>query len=134
MIREDLSVDQAVFVIAGVHSRRTHDARVARIARKYVTIEIWYGSSITREMEFDIETQKERGDASNYPYAAVFRTKEQHELIERQQAAEDGLRELGLMRRHSQENGLSLEETEAVVATVRGMRADQEAADLPSGS
>jgi hypothetical protein len=123
--KEDLSVDQAMFVIAGVRTRHTYDGRVARIARKYVTIEYWVRPGITRELEFDIDTQKERGPNGYYPSAAVFRTKEQQALIERQQAADSGLLELGLTRRMGRES-LSLLEIEAVVATVRWMREGQE--------
>lgn len=134
MIREDLSVDQAVIVWDGVHKRVRRDGRVARIARKYVTIEVWYGPNITREVEFDIETQKERGPNSGYPYAAIFRTPEHQAREERKQAAEEGLRELGLITRPSSNRRLTLEEAEAIVAAVRGMREVQEDPGLPSGN
>jgi hypothetical protein len=83
--KEDLAVDQAMVVWQGCPTSRRYDGRVAKIARKYVTIEIWRGPNSTSEIEFDIETQKERGNTSHY--AAVFRTPEQQAHRDRQRAA-----------------------------------------------
>jgi hypothetical protein len=121
--KEDLQLDQAMVVWQGCPTSRRYDGRVAKIARKYVTIEIWRGPNSTSEIEFDIETQKERGNTSHY--AAVFRTPEQQAHRDRQRAAEDGLRDLGLIHRTGTSR-LTLEEAEAIVAVVRGMRAVQE--------
>lgn len=117
MNKEDLAVGQAMVVWSGVHKRVRHDARVAKIARKYVTIEVWRGPEWTIEIEFDIETQKERGNTSHY--AAVFRTTAQQEYHDRNQAAQDALRELRLATAHDIMTNHPLERVEAIIALVR---------------
>lgn len=99
MDKEDLKVDQAMVVFEGVHTRHRHDGRVAKIARKYVTIEVWRASGRTVEIEFDIETQKERGN--NTHYAATFRTTAQQDREDREKAVRDALRFYGLMPKYT---------------------------------
>jgi hypothetical protein len=119
MNKEDLYEGMPVVVYAGVPSRRKYDGKVTRVARKYVTIEYQWGSGGAYTLEFDIESQRERG--SDYSYAAIFRTPEEHAIVERKHAAEDGLMKLGLIKKRA--DALTLEEMEAVVELIGKMRA-----------
>jgi hypothetical protein len=117
MNKEDLRVDQAVVVWSGMSARRRYDARVAKIARKYVTIEVWRAPNITSEIEFDILTQKERGNTSNY--AATFHTAEQQERSDREREVRDTLRFYGLLPKYTgptTRRTLTLAQMEAVVS------------------
>lgn len=122
MLREELEEGQAMVVWRGVGTRHRYDARVDKIARKYVTIEMLRGKDWTEKIEFDIETQKARGSDTNYP--TIFRTPEQQALMDRQEAADTGLKELGLLFRSAR--SLSLNEMEAVITLIGRMRSDQE--------
>lgn len=116
MDRSELAVDQAMVVIAGVHTRNRYDGRVAKIARKYVTIEVWRGPEWTSEIEFDIETQKERG--CDYAYAAIFRTPAQQAAEDREAEVRDALRFYGLMPKYTgplTKRTLTLDQMEQVV-------------------
>jgi hypothetical protein len=121
MNKDDLQVDQAMVVWVGCPTSRRYDGRVAKIARKYVTIEYWRSPGNTSEIEFDIETQKERGNTSHY--AARFRTPAQQDWTDRQQAVQEGLHALGLRASNVTSDGrLTLEEGEAIIELVRSMR------------
>lgn len=126
MDKADLQVDQAMVVIAGVHARRRYDGRVAKVARKYVTIEYWRSSGNTTTLEFDIATQKERGNDGYY--AAVFRTPEAQDRIDRETAVRDTLKEFGVVTTYAgptKRRILTLAEMEAIVELLRGMDAAQ---------
>jgi hypothetical protein len=101
MEKTDLKVDQSMIVWRGTGTRHRYDARVAKVSRKYVTIEYWVSPGITREIEFNIETQKERGPNAASHYAAVFRTKEQQEMEDRERAVRDRLRFYGLLPKYT---------------------------------
>lgn len=116
MDRSELAVGQAMVVIAGIPNRRRYDGRVAKIARKYVTIEYWLSPGRTAEKEFDIETQRERNGDCNY--AAIFRTPAQQDLEDREAAVRDTLRYYGLLPKYTgptTKRTLTLEQMEAVV-------------------
>lgn len=116
MNKEDLAVDQAMIVWRGVGTRFKCDARVAHIARKYVTLEIWHGPGRTSEMQFDIVTQKERGNTSHY--AAVFLTPEAQDRQDRESAARATLKEFGVVvqfERTSDRPRLTLDQMESMV-------------------
>jgi hypothetical protein len=118
MNRDDLEIGQAMVVYEGVGRRSRRDAVVHNVARKYVTLEVWFGSNHTRMIEFDIESQRQRG--ADRSYAAIFRTTEADALAQRMRAAEDGLAKIGLYRRRP--DALTLKEMEAVVLVVERLR------------
>ena len=139
MDKQDLAVDQAMIVWRGVGTRHKFDGRVAKIARKYVTIEYWHGPGRTSELEFDIETQKERGNTSYY--AAIFLTPVQQASEDHEKDVRDALRFYGLMPRYhgpSTKRTLSLDVLSAVVELLDKLvgRDDgvQDDSSLPTGS
>lgn len=117
MDRSELAVGQAMVVWRGVGTRHKCDARVAKIARKYVTLEVWHGPGRTSEIAFDIETQRQRGATDHY--AAIFRTPVQQDVLDRKDAADKGLRYYGIVLHHDVPgtgDRLALEHREAIVA------------------
>jgi hypothetical protein len=133
--KEELTIDQPVIVTT--RSGRSHEkypGKVVKIARKYVTIEYNWAQDRPATMEFSIETQKEKG-SEGWSWGAVFRTMAQQDRVDRESAADEGFRELGLSHRIGTSK-LSLEEMEAIVAVVKGMRAcveTREPVDGPGG-
>jgi hypothetical protein len=134
--KEELTIDQPVIVTT--RSGRSHEkypGKVVKIARKYVTIEYFWGRDRPATMEFSIETQKEKG-SEGWSWGAVFRTMAQQDRVDRESAADEGFRELGLSHRIGTSK-LSLEEMEAVVAVVKAMRVcveTREPIDGPNGT
>ena len=113
---DDLDVGQAMIVWQGIPTRRRYDAVVSKIGRKYVTLEVWRGVGRTDKIEFDIETQKERG--ADGSYAAFFRTPAEQDLTDRGRDVRDRLRFYGLLPEYTgpaTRRKLTLEQMEAVV-------------------
>lgn len=117
--REELAKDQQV-VVYMAYSGRAQLGWVVKVANKYVTI-------TTNRMtggharEFDIATQNTRGEASH----GLFRTMEQEEARQRNLAARQQLRELGVSVSFggpTSKGVLSTEEMEAIVELIRRMR------------
>lgn len=116
MDKQDLALHQAMVVWAGVATRQRYDGVVKKIGRKYVTIEVWRGSKWTSDIEFDIETQRERGNTSHY--AAIFRTPVQQASADHEKDVRDALKYYGLMPKYTGPNTtkvLSLDHMTAVV-------------------
>ena len=117
---ETFEVGQPVVVYAGRGKDRRHDGVITDVGRKLVTIE-WWGHRFSAAKKFRIEDQCENLPPSRtYAYSASFRTLEQDALARRQHAAENGLARVGL--RKSSHKSLTLEEMEAVVKLLDGMR------------
>jgi hypothetical protein len=131
----DLSVDQAVIVWEGVSTRVKRDGRVAKIARRYVTIEVWMSSGRTREIEFDIVSQKERGNTSHY--AAFFRTPEAQAREDQERDVRDALRFYGLMPKYTgptTKRTLTLDQMAAVVELLDRLVGRGDEAEADSGT
>lgn len=116
MNKEDLGIHQAMVVWAGCPTARRYDGRVAKIGRRYVTIEYWRSPGNTSFIEFDIETQKERGNTSHY--AARFISYDEQDRKDREQVARDKLKEFGLVVRYDGPTDrlrLTLDKMESIV-------------------
>lgn len=121
--KEDLHVGLEVVVYIA-YSGRIQSGWVSRIARKYVTISNQPNWSPGMGKEFDIETQIARGEERSGA-ASVFRTLEQQEVRDRDKAARDALKGMGISVTYGGPGvkGVpSTEELEAIVDLLRRMR------------
>lgn len=126
--KEELHEGQEVIVLVYYGRDWTrYPGRVIKIARAYCTIEYTRSTGRADTDQFSIEDQAIKG--AQYSYSTRFRTVEQQKLLDRQNAAREGLRELGLQFRVGTLAGetLTLEEQEAIIRVVGLMRDAKEA-------